>query len=274
MRFWGFILGLSMVLASWHPVTGEEPINSWRKIAMQVKTLSKIENVFIDNEYIQKYSGKDGIWYESHQGDALKTLAQKYGVKPVDIIQINDLSENTRYLSGSQWVFLPFSESYIEELKLQGIERLSMAVPNGEFIWPVEGSRITSRLGNRWGRMHPGLDIATPTGTVVVSALEGEVIQANFSGAYGNIITIAHADNYVTRYAHLSKILVKKGDKISKGQIVALSGSTGRSTGPHLHFEVRYRNVILDPEFFLADFESSMEAFAKARKEQEDIISN
>ncbi|MES0491607.1 MAG: M23 family metallopeptidase [Leptospirales bacterium] len=263
-----------MVIVGWHPVSGEEPINSWRKIAMQVQTLSKVETVLIDNEYIQTYSGKYGIWHEGRQGDALKTLAQKYGVQPSDIIAINSISEKTRYLSGSQWVFLPFSESYIEELKIQGIERLSMDVPNGEFIWPVEGNRITSRVGNRWGRVHPGLDIATPTGTVVVSALEGEVVQAKFSGAYGNIISIAHADNYVTRYAHLSKILVKKGDKISKGQIVALSGSTGRSTGPHLHFEVRYKNVILDPEFFLPDFESSMKAIARARKEQEEIISN
>jgi murein DD-endopeptidase MepM/ murein hydrolase activator NlpD len=106
------------------------------------------------------------------------------------------------------------------------------------YIWPARGV-LTSGYGPRWGRMHRGIDIAAPTGTPIHAAASGEVISAGWnSGGYGNLVEIRHPDGSMTRYAHNSKLLVRKGDRVEQGQQVALMGSTGFSTGPHLHFEV------------------------------------
>ncbi|MFP4009591.1 MAG: M23 family metallopeptidase, partial [Spirulinaceae cyanobacterium] len=98
---------------------------------------------------------------------------------------------------------------------------------------------FTSGYGRRWGRMHRGIDIAGPTGTPIVAAASGEIIVAGWnSGGYGNLVDIRHPDGSMTRYAHNSKLLVRKGQWVQQGQQIALMGSTGYSTGPHLHFEI------------------------------------
>ncbi|MBP0016050.1 MAG: peptidoglycan DD-metalloendopeptidase family protein [Cyanobacteria bacterium SBLK] len=106
------------------------------------------------------------------------------------------------------------------------------------YIWPTRGT-LTSGYGPRWGRMHKGIDIAAPTGTPIYAAAPGEVVSAGWnSGGYGNLVDIRHADGSLTRYAHNSKVLVRKGDRVEQGQKISLMGSTGFSTGPHLHFEI------------------------------------
>ncbi len=106
------------------------------------------------------------------------------------------------------------------------------------YIWPAQGV-LTSGYGPRWGRMHRGIDIAAPVGTPIFAAAGGEVISAGWnSGGYGNLVKVKHEDNSVTLYAHNSRILVRKGQKVKQGQQIAAMGSTGFSTGPHLHFEV------------------------------------
>ncbi|TVQ64959.1 MAG: M23 family metallopeptidase, partial [Spirulina sp. DLM2.Bin59] len=98
---------------------------------------------------------------------------------------------------------------------------------------------LTSGYGPRWGRMHRGIDIAAPTGTPIYAAAAGEVISAGWNnGGYGNWVRIRHADGSITLYAHHSRVLVRTGDRVEQGQKIALMGSTGFSTGPHLHFEV------------------------------------
>ena len=107
------------------------------------------------------------------------------------------------------------------------------------YIWPAQGT-FTSGYGWRWGRMHRGIDIAAPIGTPIVAAATGEVIFAGWnSGGYGNLVKVKHPDNSVTLYAHNNKILVRQGQKVKQGQQIAEMGSTGYSTGPHLHFEIR-----------------------------------
>ncbi len=107
------------------------------------------------------------------------------------------------------------------------------------YIWPTKGV-FTSGYGWRWGRMHKGIDIAAPIGTPIVAAADGEVVFSGWnSGGYGNLVDIRHADGSLTRYAHNSRNLVKRGQKVRQGQLIAEMGSTGRSTGPHLHFEIR-----------------------------------
>ena len=107
------------------------------------------------------------------------------------------------------------------------------------YIWPTKGV-FTSGYGWRWGRMHKGIDIAAPIGTPIVAAADGVVTFSGWnSGGYGNLVDIRHEDGSLTRYAHNSRNLVKRGQKVRQGQLIAEMGSTGRSTGPHLHFEIR-----------------------------------
>ena len=106
------------------------------------------------------------------------------------------------------------------------------------YQWPTKGV-TTSGYGWRWGRMHKGIDIANNTGTPVVAARDGIVTYSGWSGAYGYLVEIVHSDGESTRYAHNSRLLVKKGQVVPSGARISLMGSTGRSTGPHLHFEIR-----------------------------------
>lgn len=106
------------------------------------------------------------------------------------------------------------------------------------FIWPTQGV-LTSGYGWRWGRMHQGIDIAGPVGTPIVAANSGVVVRSGWnSGGYGNMVDIRHPDGSMTRYAHNSRLLVRTGQEVQRGQQIAEMGSTGYSTGPHLHFEV------------------------------------
>ena len=93
--------------------------------------------------------------------------------------------------------------------------------------------------GKHWARSHTGQDFAVPTGTPVRAAGKGTVVSTSCGGAFGNQIVIRHPDGYYTQYAHLSRIHVRRGEEVAAGQVIGLSGSTGNSTGPHLHFEVR-----------------------------------
>ena len=99
--------------------------------------------------------------------------------------------------------------------------------------------------------MHEGTDFMVDSGTPIHAAAGGVVVVAQFHPQYGNMIDIDHGNGFTTRYAHASKLLVKVGDVVQRGAVIALSGSTGRSTGPHVHFEVRYKGVAQNPNRFL-----------------------
>lgn len=128
-------------------------------------------------------------------------------------------------------------EKPVDELIVKGTKEVPKTTATGAFLMPTRGS-ISSRYGMRNGRMHRGLDIAARIGTAIKAADGGKVVFAGRKGAYGNLVEIDHGNGYITRYGHCSTINVKKGDKVYKGQVIAKVGNTGRSTGPHLHFEV------------------------------------
>jgi murein DD-endopeptidase MepM/ murein hydrolase activator NlpD len=113
-------------------------------------------------------------------------------------------------------------------------------------IWPCDGV-VVSGFGMRWGRMHEGIDIGCAYGTPNRAAASGTVIYAGWLGGYGNLVVVDHGNGLSTAYAHASSILVSVGQSVSQGQTVSLVGSTGHSTGPHLHFEVRVNGVAVDP---------------------------
>ncbi|MCB0882940.1 MAG: peptidoglycan DD-metalloendopeptidase family protein [Thermoleophilia bacterium] len=117
-------------------------------------------------------------------------------------------------------------------------------------IWPASGT-LTSGFGWRWGRMHEGIDIAVPSGTPVAAAASGTVIYAGWQGGYGNIVIIDHGGGIATAYGHNTRVAVSSGQSVTQGQVIAYSGSTGHSTGPHIHFEVRVNGSAVDPMGYL-----------------------
>ena len=113
-------------------------------------------------------------------------------------------------------------------------------------IKPVSGV-LTSRYGYRWGRTHTGIDIGVPTGTPVKASASGTVTFAGWKGSLGNLVVISHGNGVQTYYGHNSKILVKAGQSVSQGEAIAKAGSTGRSTGSHVHFEIRVNGSAYNP---------------------------
>lgn len=138
--------------------------------------------------------------------------------------------------------------------KLQGTQ----AFVGGQFAWPSQSStRVTSEFGYRLhpilkvNKLHTGMDIGAAAGTNVLAANDGTVIKAGWNNSYGNLVMIDHGGSIVTLYAHNSKLLVSTGDVVAKGQVIALVGSTGQSTGPHIHFEVRVNGEYQNPRNWL-----------------------
>jgi murein DD-endopeptidase MepM/ murein hydrolase activator NlpD len=142
---------------------------------------------------------------------------------------------------------------------LEGTPDFQIVAPNlpkgvnrfERLLWPISGI-LTSRFGYRWGRLHTGLDIATPTGTSVYAALSGTVQFAGWNSfGYGYLVVIRGVDNRDYYYAHNSRLLVKRGQFVAQGKLISRSGSTGNSTGPHLHFEVRIGGQARNPLAYL-----------------------
>jgi len=153
-------------------------------------------------------------------------------------------------------------EPFDQEIKslnreLEALEKVRGAIRAFPIANPAPGHRITSGFGNRRdpiigkSAFHAGIDLSLKTGTPVYAAGSGTVIRAGRNGGYGNLVEIRHSNGLTTRYAHLSRIYVKKGQKIVAGTKIAASGSTGRSTGPHLHYEVRHDKKAVNPMTYL-----------------------
>ena len=117
-------------------------------------------------------------------------------------------------------------------------------------VEPVTGT-ITSRFGRRSGGTHTGLDIANSTGTPIKAAAAGTVVYSGYKGSYGKLIIVAHTNSIQTYYAHCSRLYVSAGQTVSQGEVIAAVGSTGNSTGPHLHLEVRVNGVAKNPQNYL-----------------------
>jgi murein DD-endopeptidase MepM/ murein hydrolase activator NlpD len=131
-------------------------------------------------------------------------------------------------------------------------EAAALAAAAPQYARPGDG-RLTSGYGSRWGRLHAGIDLAAGTGSPIRAAAAGTVLSAGDEGAYGRCIRIQHADGSVTVYAHLSAFEVSGGQQVAAGQQIGREGNTGRSTGPHLHFEVRIGDQPVNPAAWLAE---------------------
>ena len=126
----------------------------------------------------------------------------------------------------------------------------SATTSSAGLIWPVSGP-VTSPFGWRWGRMHEGIDIGVSYGTPIHAAASGTVIYCGWESGYGNLTVLDHGGNLATAYGHQSSIAVSCGQHVNQGDVIGYVGSTGHSTGPHLHFEVRVNGSPVDPMGYL-----------------------
>ena len=164
-----------------------------------------------------------------------------------DANESTEKNQNTEPIGGAE-------EVAVEETKTQEEQDIDYVKQNINIIWPLTGV-ITSKFGSRTATEivtanHYGIDIAGNTGTSIVSAIDGTVTQNSSEGDYGKHLRIENGE-VMTLYAHCSKLLVNEGDSVKQGQIIAEVGSTGRATGPHLHFEIRRENRFINPESIL-----------------------
>ncbi len=198
----------------------------------------------------------DGVLHTVKAGDSLSALASTYKVDVAEIIayESNNLSDaNAPLIIGTDIVVPGGTKPYITR-QVVGMGVTAVPVPSsvsgatGNFGWPSSGS-ISQ---NYWGG-HPALDIASRTGAAVKAADGGFVTVAGggWNGGYGNHVIIDHGNGFVTTYAHLNTIFVKAGESVGAGQQIGTVGNTGNSTGPHLHFEIRYQGYPRNPYNYL-----------------------
>ncbi|QPC47906.1 peptidoglycan DD-metalloendopeptidase family protein [Mangrovibacillus cuniculi] len=142
------------------------------------------------------------------------------------------------------------TEKVVSEPVKYIVEKGTKVIPSrgtGEFVWPAVGGYVSSKMGMRWGRMHKGIDIARPSERTIKSVDNGKVVYAGYDGGYGNKVVVDHNNGYRTTYAHLESISVSVGQTVEAGGKLGVMGSTGHSTGVHLHLEVEKNGKLIDP---------------------------
>lgn len=185
----------------------------------------------------------DGLVHVVTAGETLGSVAKKFNATVEDILDVNNLATET--LQAGMSLFIPGARLDSETLQ-RAMGEL--------FVYPIKASwRLSSRFGYRIDPIkntpssHTGIDLACPEGTKIYSAMSGTVAYTGFSSVYGNYVIVKHHDGYQTLYAHMSKIIAKKGEKVTQDTVIGLVGSTGYSTGNHLHFSVYKNGKLVDP---------------------------
>lgn len=234
----------------------------------------------VEKEY-RTIKTSDGLMYRVQSGDTLYGIGRNFGITASQLKDLNNL--NTDLISIDQELYIKmFDSKKIQKRKLEVAEKRNKTTqpkvakttsssvytsPNrgdsssfpqewkNDFLLPVNG-RLSSPFGMRQGRLHKGVDITAPPGTEINVAYSGTVTYTGFLRDYGNVIIVEHGKEVVTVYAHNEINLVKKSDKVDKGDVIARLGSTGRSTGPHLHFEIRVANKPIDPAEIISEINS------------------
>ncbi len=214
------------------------------KPLLYVKTIEKqsIEESIpfntIEKEDPERYEGNIFVEQEGSEGTR---VVEAY------VTSINGIEMSRNILSDN------VLSTAVDKIVCKGTKERPASVGTGLMATPASGT-LTSRYGSRWGRNHTGIDIAAPTGTAIYAADNGVVTYAAYNnGGYGYMIQIDHGNDIKTYYAHCSELLVQEGNTVAKGDLIAKVGNTGRSTGAHLHFEVRVNGSPADPSAYLAE---------------------
>lgn len=217
-----------------------------------------------------------GVWYTVESGDSVTAIARRHGVPVDDIVELNGLVDPDQ-LEVGQDLFLYGIDELLSRKRATGAlaakpktasepktatrrpakagakpKATQSKGKGGRFVWPLDTGTLTSGYGRRGRRLHKGIDLAAAVGTPIKAVAAGKVIYSdNKQRGYGNLVIIEHADDFVTVYAHNRRNLVDEGDTVRQGAVIAELGNTGRSTGPHLHFEIRLDSKAVDPLIYL-----------------------
>jgi lipoprotein NlpD len=181
-------------------------------------------------------------------GQTLYRIARTYGLTPEELATANRL-EDPRALSVGQELVIPGAQRVLPvEVHIEPATPIQVAkLPkHGQLEWPLRGV-LYARFGRKGKEAHDGIDLAAPLGTPVKAAKEGKVLFAGEQKGYGLIAILEHSDGLVTLYAHNRDLRVSTGQKVRGGQVIATVGESGRTSGPHLHFEVRKEGLPVDP---------------------------
>lgn len=207
-----------------------------------------------------------GVIHHVEAGENLFRIGQRYRVPAAEIARANGIHDVTKLRVG-QRLYIPGARQRLGASEYSVAENGSgQSPPTGQarrraqaaarlqtslqFAWPVHG-RLSSRFGMRRGKPHEGIDVAAKRGTPIYAAEAGRVIHSGRLGSYGQVVIVKHAGAYRTVYAHASKLYVHKGEFVERGQKLAAVGTTGRATGPHVHFEIRRDEFAKNPLAYL-----------------------
>jgi murein DD-endopeptidase MepM/ murein hydrolase activator NlpD len=222
-----------------------------------------------------------GVVHVVRRGETVWRIARAYGIDPGDLMETNGIADPRNVEVGAE-LFVPGAAHPVEVPPAPGAEPAPAAPststptstpartptpapaptptraaspaasgrPSSALAWPLKGV-LYGRYGVRDGRRHDGIDIAAPEGTPVLAAEAGTVIYAGEQAGYGAIAILRHEGGLVTLYAHNARLLVREGDRVRRGEPIARVGQTGKTTGPHLHFEVREGTRPRNPLLFL-----------------------
>ena len=231
-----------------------------------------------------KAPGKAGIYHVVKKGENLYRIGKAYGMDHVTLARTNRVAD-ARNIRVGRRLFIPgatrrlpveiitpikdpkrspsrakaptrknsgarAAPSKAARANTRGARRTSAKRSRQGFIWPVKG-KITARFDSRHDALNDGIDISAPSGTPVRATLAGQVIYSDRLRGYGNLIIVRHRRGFASVYAYNRRNLVRQGQKVSRRQVIAEVGATGRVTTPHLHFEIRRNNVARDPLFYL-----------------------
>ena len=204
----------------------------------------------------------DGVYYKVQTADTLASIAKKFSANLDDILNWpgNDIDLTTQQVTPGDYVMVPGGHEQLVVWVVPSVPSTGALSRSGNpcgpgpvgsgFIWPTGNHYIS---GNDFWSGHPGIDIAAGMGAPVWAAAAGTVTiaQGGWNGGYGNVVMIDHNNGYLTVYGHLSQINAVPCESVSAGTSIGLAGSTGNSTGPHLHFEIRQNGVAVDPWYLL-----------------------
>jgi murein DD-endopeptidase MepM/ murein hydrolase activator NlpD len=233
-----------------HSVLDGETINGVASVlGVSVSNLLASNRLF-GGEQLQPgqvlYASQEGVVHIIQQGQTLTDISLTYAVPVETLTAVNGITTSSTIYAGDRILIPDVTATFWDD-----VGRLSKGVPS-RFIWPLEGDvvstfgwRIHPVLENR--HHHDGIDIDVPEGTIVHAAASGEVFFYGEQPGYGNVLVLEHGDGYFTMYGHLESAIVSAGRYVELGQEIALSGNTGISSGPHLHFEIRNAEFPIDP---------------------------
>jgi murein DD-endopeptidase MepM/ murein hydrolase activator NlpD len=241
---------------------GYEQQKQWDKLAFRVKgrVSSGVFSDGVDNgappwvmaEFLKLFSFDVDFERDLHSGDRFELVFERYQDSNGTLIDAGNLLFAALTVNGE-------NREYYRFLDANGAARFYDAKGNSIhralLRTPVDGARLTSGFGKRrhpilgYTKMHKGLDFAAPSGTPIRAAGDGELIFVGRQRGYGNVIEVRHDGSYETLYAHMRRFAkgIKVGGRVKQGQVIGYVGNTGRSTGPHLHYEVRYQGTAVDP---------------------------